>query len=248
MRRVKLLIEYVGRDYVGWQSQENGKSIQEQIELALFQIYKKNIRLFVSGRTDAGVHALGQVAHFDLDDDRLEEKKICYAINYFLKKNNDTIVIIDSEFVETTFHARFSVKKKIYLYKIFNRKIPSFFLEDRAWFIPVNLNLEKISKATKHLIGKHDFNSFRSSDCQAKSSVRTIENISISKFENMIKIRVFGKSFMHNQVRIIVGTLVNVGKGVFDVEIIPDIIKQKDRKKAGPTAPPSGLYLEKIEY
>lgn len=248
MQRVKLLIEYLGTDYVGWQSQNNGKSIQEEIEQALFEIFKKKIKIFVAGRTDAGVHAFGQVAHFDLESDKLEEKKIYYAINFFLKKNKNKITIIDSEFVGNTFHSRFSVKQKVYLYKILNRKTPSYIFEDRAWFVPGRVDIFKMKKASKYLIGRHDFNAFRSVDCQAKSSVKTIDDITFTENSNFIEIRVFGKSFMHNQVRIIVGTLLNVGRGLIDESSIREILNSKERKNAGPTAPAIGLYLEKIKY
>ncbi len=248
MQRVKLLIEYLGTDYVGWQAQKNGKSIQEEIESALSEIFKKRIKLFVAGRTDAGVHALGQVAHFDLEASKIEEKKIYYAINFFLKKNKNKITIIDSEFVDKTFHSRFSVKQKVYLYKILNRKTPSYIFEDRAWFIPEKLNLIKIKQASRYLIGKYDFNAFRSIDCQAQSSVRTIDEIVLTENEDFIELRVFGKSFMHNQVRIIVGTLINVGKEIIKESYMQQILDSKERKNAGPTAPASGLYLEKIKY
>ena len=248
MQRVKLLIEYLGTNYVGWQIQNNGKSIQEEIELALFEIFKKKIKLHVAGRTDAGVHAFGQVAHFDLEANKLEEKKIYYALNFFLKKNKNKITIIDSEFVDNSFHSRFSAKQKVYLYKILNRKTPSYIFEDRAWVIPGKLNLIKMKQASRHLIGRHDFNAFRSIDCQAKNSVKTIDEIIFEENGDFLEIRVFGKSFMHNQVRIIVGTLLNVGRELIDESSISQILNSKERKNAGPTAPASGLYLEKIKY
>ena len=248
MRRIKLLIEYNGTNYVGWQSQTNGRSIQSEIEESLTLVFNEKIKLYVAGRTDAGVHALGQVAHFDINNIKFDHSKIFKAINFFLKKKKNTITILNSKLVDDSFHARFSAKKKFYLYRILNRETQSFLSENRSWFVPQKINLEKMQKASFFFIGRHDLNAFRSTDCQSKTSIRTIETIEIKKKSNFINVRICGRSFMHNQVRIMVGTLINVGKDVFDVADIPEIIKSKDRKKAGPTAPSSGLYLEKIIY
>ncbi len=248
MRRIKLLIEYDGSDYVGWQKQKNGKSIQEEIENCLEKIFSEGITLYVSGRTDAGVHALGQVAHFDISSTKIKISKLNLAINSFLKKNNNKITILESSEVEKSFHARFSVKKKTYLYKILNRKTDSYLLKNKLWFIPVKLNTDKMKKSAKFLEGKHDFSAFRSANCQAQETIRSIEKIIIKKQRDFVDLKVHGRSFMHNQVRIIVGTLINVGKGKWDEKRIKEILKSQDRKKAGPTAPPHGLYLEKISY
>ena len=248
MNRIKLLIEYDGTDYIGWQNQNNGRSIQQEIENCLNQIFDQNIRLYVSGRTDSGVHALGQVAHFDLKDDKIKKENIFLALNNYLKKRNNKITILESRGVKDSFHSRFSAKKKIYLYKILNRKTPSHLLAYRTWVIPIKLDIKSMQISSKKLIGKYDFNAFRSVDCQAKTTIRSIENISIQKKNDEINIRVSGKSFMHNQVRIIVGTLVNVGKGKLNEKKITEILRSKDRRNAGPTAPACGLYLEKIFY
>jgi tRNA pseudouridine38-40 synthase len=248
MSRIKLLIEYDGTDYVGWQRQKSGRSIQQEIEECLNKMFKQNIRIYVSGRTDSGVHALGQVAHFDLKEQKIKTEKIFLALNDFLKKSENRITILESTDVKDSFHSRFSVKKKTYLYKILNRKTSSHLLANRTWFIPIKLDVKRMVISSKILIGKYDFNSFRSADCQAKKTIRSIENILIKKNNNNIDIRVSGKSFMHNQVRIIVGTLVNVGKGKWNENKIIEILRSKDRRNAGPTAPPCGLYLEKIFY
>ena len=248
MGRIKLTIEYDGSEYVGWQKQQNGRSIQEEIEICLEKLFNSKIKIYVSGRTDAGVHAFGQIAHFDLKKSHIETKKISNALNYLLKKSKNKITILKSEKVSAIFHSRFSVKKKIYLYKILNRSTPSFIQENRVWHFPRLLNTGKMKEASHVLIGKKDFNAFRSINCQAKTSIRSLEAIKIKKNNDNIEIRVFGKSFLHNQVRIIIGTLVNVGIGKWDDEKVLEILKSKDRTKAGPTAPSCGLYLEKVTY
>tara|TARA_B100000963_G_scaffold78988_1_gene67089 strand:- start:786 stop:1532 length:747 start_codon:yes stop_codon:yes gene_type:complete len=248
MGRIKLTIEYDGSEYVGWQRQQNGRSIQEEVEICLEKLFKAQIKIYVSGRTDAGVHAFEQIAHFDLKKSNIETKKISNALNYLLKKSKNKITILKSEEVSETFHSRFSVKKKIYLYKILNRSTSSFILENRVWHFPRLLNISKMKEASKVLTGKKNFNAFRSINCQAKTSIRSLEEIKIKKNKSNIEIRVFGKSFLHNQVRIIVGTLVNVGVGKWDCNKVLEILKSKDRTKAGPTAPSCGLYLEKVTY
>ena len=248
MKRIKLLIEYDGTQYVGWQSQQNGRSIQSEIEESLRELFNQPIKIYVAGRTDAGVHALGQVAHFDINNISIDHKKIFHAINFFLKKRKNKITILDSDIVDKSFHARFSVKKKFYLYRILNRTTQSFLLENRSWFIPQKIDLELMQKASKFLIGNHDFSAFRSVDCQSRVSVRTIDEIEIKRSTHFIDVRICAKAFMHNQVRIMVGTLVNVGKRIFQYTDIPKILNSKKRKNAGPTAPSEGLYLEKIIY
>ena len=248
MSRIKITIEYDGSYYQGWQKQNSGKTVQDEIEKSLFKLFGRQIRIYVAGRTDAGVHALGQVAHFDINQSRIDFKKISFALNYFLKKNKNKISILKSEKVEKSFNSRFSVRNKSYYYKILNRVSPSYVLEKRVWFISKKLNIEKMKQSSKVLIGKFDFNAFRSTNCQAKTSIRSIDDIKIKKEKDIIKIKVLGRSFLHNQVRILVGTLVNVGKGKWDQRKITEILNLKDRRKSGPTAPAYGLYLEKVNY
>jgi tRNA pseudouridine38-40 synthase len=248
MPRIKLKIEYDGTEYVGWQAQRNGVSIQGEIEESLKQIFNQEIKLYVAGRTDAGVHALGQVAHFDIENLSIETDKIFKALNFFLKKKKNKITILESKIVNKNFHSRFSVKKKYYLYQVFNRETQSYIQENKVWFIPQKINLERMKSASDFFLGKNDLNAFRSVDCQAKSSIRTIDEIKIKKESDFIRLRISGKSFLHNQVRIMVGTLIQVGKEILKETDIKRIIQSKDRKNAGPTAPPSGLYLEKILY
>ena len=248
MIRIKLLIEYNGEDYVGWQSQRDGKSIQNEIEKSLEEIYDTKIKLIVAGRTDAGVHALGQVAHFDLGDNKIPHEKIFKALNSNLRKRVNKITILKSTAVSSNFHARFSAKKKTYLYQILNRQSISYLQNKSSWFFPIPLDIEKMSSAATHLLGMHDFNAFRSIHCQSNNTVRSIDSISIKKQQKLISMRVKGKSFLHNQIRIIVGSIVMVGEGKWDINKIKSVLESKDRKTAGPTAPPHGLYLEKIIY
>ena len=248
MVRLKLLIEYDGSNYVGWQRQKSGKTIQEEIEKCLKVLCKSDIPLFVAGRTDAGVHALGQVAHFDIEPDKFEIKKICTALNSLLQKNKNSITILNCKRVSSSFHARFSAKKKTYHYKIYNRKFKSFIWENKVWFVNKELCLISMQNSSKYLLGTHDFNAFRSSNCQADNAERSIDDIRVSKKNNIINIRITARSFLHNQVRIIVGTMCDIGKGKWDVIKMKEILESKNRNLAGITAPPSGLYLEKIYY
>ena len=202
----------------------------------------------MAGRTDAGVHALSQVAHFDIENLSIETEKIFRALNFFLKKKKNKITILESKIANKGFHSRFSVKKKHYLYQILNRNTQSYIYENKVWFIPQKINIERMKNASEYFLGKNDLNAFRSVDCQANSSIRTIDEIKIKKESDFVKFRISGKSFLHNQVRIMVGTLIQVGKEILKERDIKRIIQSKDRKNAGPTAPASGLYLEKIIY
>lgn len=245
---IKLNIEYDGSNYVGWQSQLNGKSIQGEIEKSLIKIFKRKIPLYVAGRTDAGVHALDQVAHFEIDGGiDIDPKKLCMAINYYLGKHNQ-IIITKSSKENLKFHSRFSASERIYLYKIFNRRIPSPLVKTRNWFVPQRIDINLIQSASDILIGTHDFNSFRSTACQSKNSIRTIKQIEVKKSGYEITLKFSAKSFLHNQVRIVVGSLVNVGRKFWKKEKIKEILDEKDRSVAGPTAPAHGLYLKKIIY
>ena len=245
--RVKITIEYDGTDYVGWQKQINGKSIQEEIEKCLKQLFKKKTDLYVAGRTDSGVHALEQVAHFDTDY-CIDPKKIFLALNSLLQKSKNSISILNSEEVHPGFHSRFSAKKRTYLYKILNRKTFSPLDYNRFYHVPYCLDVSLMTNSSRYLIGNHDFNSFRSKHCQARNSVRTIENIIIIKRCEKIQIEISAKSFLYNQVRIIVGTLLNIGRKYWNEQKLIEILEAKDRNRAGPTAPSRGLYLKKIDY
>jgi len=243
---IKLVIEYDGTNYIGWQKQENGKSIQSEIEKSLSKIFKKKITIHVAGRTDSGVHALGQVAHFEVDT-KIQPKQIAMAINYHLGKKNH-IVILKSSKEKKTFHSRFSALERIYEYKILNRVTPSPLYRDRMWFVPFDIDTKLLESSAQVFMGKHDFNSFRSSECQARNSIRTINKIEIIKLGHIITLRFAARSFLHNQVRIIVGSLINVGRKFWDKKKLEQILVSKDRRLAGQTAPARGLYLKKIRY
>lgn len=245
---IKMEIEYDGTEYVGWQRQLEGKSIQGEIENCLEKIFKKKITIFVAGRTDAGVHALGQVAHFEIENCSIDPSKLYLAINSYLIKSHNQIVVKSSKKKSKNFHARFSAKKRIYEYRIFNKQVSSPFIYKRMWFVPQKLDLSLIKKASNYLIGSHDFNAFRSKDCQATSAYRSIESVCVKKKSFGVVITFKAQSFLHNQVRIMVGTLVNIGRSFWDVNRIKFILDSKDRKNAGKTAPPHGLYLKKVTY
>ncbi len=245
--RLKICIEYDGTSYVGWQKQQNGRSIQEEVEKCLKKIFKQDISIFGAGRTDAGVHAINQVAHFDINNN-LDLNSVLASMNFFLRKNKNSISILNIKKVSKNFHARFSVKKKVYAYKILNRKSQSPLSSGKSWFIPYFIDLEAMENASKFLLGENDFNAFRSKNCQSTKSIRTINQINFKKLKDEIVIRILAKSFLHNQVRIIVGSLINVGRGHWEPVKLHQILKKKDRTFAGPTAPAEGLYLEKVLY
>jgi tRNA pseudouridine38-40 synthase len=245
MHRYRITIEYLGTEFCGWQRQKNGISIQETIENAIFSFSGEKVEVFGSGRTDAGVHARGQVAHFDMCKDWNSEE-IFGALNYHLK--NRIISIISCEKIDSDFHARFSARERSYKYIILNRSAPPAIDKDLVWHIHKELNLEKMIKASKFFIGTHDFSSFRASECQASSPVKTINKLDIIKIGDYIEINISAKSFLHHMVRNIVGTLVLVGHEKISSEDIVTILEKKQRSEAGPTAPACGLYFMSVTY
>ena len=245
MPKYKIDIEYDGTNFVGWQKQENGISIQSSIEEAIKKLSSENVTVYGAGRTDAGVHAKEQVAHFETSKD-INLKNIRDGLNQHLRKL--PIAILSAEIVDENFNARFSAKLRSYQYKIVNRRSPLTFEKNLAWGIFKILNIQDMKEAAKLFIGKHDFNAFRSIDCQSTSSIKTINDCNIQEIDDYILINVSARSFLHSQVRIIVGTLVEVGKGRIKVQEIKEIINCKKRNRAGPTAPAHGLYLIKVEY
>ena len=245
MPKYKIIIEYDGTDFVGWQRQVNGPSIQHSIEKAVETMFSEKISVFGAGRTDSGVHAKGQVAHFNISKD-IALDTIRDGLNHFLRPL--PISILNAEKVDENFHARFSAQLRSYEYLIINRRSPLTLYKNQAWGIFKQLNFNAMKEAAIHFEGKHDFNGFRSIDCQASSSIKTIESCTVEKNEQYIVINVAAKSFLHSQVRIIAGTLVEVGKGKIKSEEVIKIIESKDRNRAGSTAPAHGLYLLKVEY
>ena len=246
MYRYQILIEYVGTSFVGWQIQKKGKSIQKTIQLTLTKLFKQKIILYGSGRTDAGVHALEQSAHFDVKNKIQNIDKLIKSLNFFL--NCKMISIIKIKKKKINFHARHSAKERIYLYIIQNRLSPSILNKDKEWHIKKKLDISLIKKGSKKLIGKHDFSTFRSSNCGAKSPIKTINDIIVSKSKNRIKLKFKSKSFLKNQVRSMVGCLKYLGEKKWNIRKFENVIIKKDRKKVAPPAPACGLYLEKIIY
>ena len=244
MHNHKIVIEYDGTNFVGWQQQENGQSIQSTLQEALFKLTGENIIIFGAGRTDAGVHAYGQVASFNLNK-KIEIDVIRDGLNQHLRPQ--PIAVQKAELVEDDFHARFSAKKRWYEYKIINRRPPLTIDVNRAWCVYKNLDIEKMKSESSSFLGKHNLNAFRSAHCQSKNSIKTIDSISIKNKDEQIIFEVSAKSFLHSQVRIMIGTLVDIAKGNINKTIL-DIINSKQREIAGQTAPAHGLYLKKIEY
>ena len=242
----QIIIEYDGTNFVGWQKQKNGSSIQQSIEKILTKILKEKIILHGSGRTDAGVHALGQSAHF-ISKSKIDNKFIFLnSINFFLNKKKISILRISRK--KLNFHARFSAKKREYKYVIINRIAPLSLEFNRAWHIKYILNFELIIKAAKLLKGKKDFSTFRSSSCNSKSPLKTLEEAIVKKSGMKIIIIFKSKSFLQQQVRSMVGCLKFVGEGKWNLKKFKYIIKSKTRSNCAPPAPAHGLYLFKVYY
>ena len=244
MRNIKLTIEYDGKDFNGWQRQPNKLNIQGEIESVLENITKEKIELIASGRTDAGVHAIGQVANFKTNS-KISIEKIPIAINSQVK---NSIRIKSAEEVDERFHSRYNCKKKTYRYIIDNSKYGSSIYRNLTYYMPVKLNVKEMQKAVKYFEGEHDFKAFKSSGTSSKSSVRTIYKAEVKEKNEYIIIELTGNGFLYNMVRIISGTLVDVGLGKIKAEDIQRIIQDRDRQKAGKTLPPQGLFLVKVEY
>ena len=244
MRNIKLLIEYDGKDFNGWQKQPNKLNIQGEIERAIETITGEKIDLIASGRTDAGVHSLGQIANFKTNSE-LPIDKFAVAINSKLKKS---IRIQKAEEVDERFHSRYNCKQKTYRYIINNSEQGTAIYRNLEYFVPQKLDVKEMKKAIKHFEGEHDFKGFKASGTSSKSSVRKIYKTDIRQENDRIIIEITGNGFLYNMVRIIVGTLVDVGLGKIKEDQIPAIIKSGDRNKAGKTLPPYALYLLKVEY
>ena len=248
--RYALLIEYNGSDLVGWQKQNEGISVQSSLEDAAKNIFNEDFEIQGSGRTDAGVHALGQIAHINLPKGhRLTSRHPFYIISAFNSLLRDSnIRVISSKPVKAEFNARFSAIKRFYKYRILCRAAPPGLDKGKVWHFRKKLDISLMQEGVKYLIGKHDFTSFRTIKCQAKSPVRTIDEVSFSREGEEVIMRVSAKSFLHSQVRIIAGTIVKIGDGTWDPKKILTILKGKNRNLAGPTAPADGLYLERVKY
>ncbi|MEG0371276.1 MAG: tRNA pseudouridine(38-40) synthase TruA [Clostridium sp.] len=244
MRNIKLIIEYDGTNYCGWQRQKYGVSVEETLEKVIIDLVQEDIEIIGSSRTDSGVHARGQVATFKTNS-RILARKFPLAINSKLPKD---IVVVSSEEVNMDFHPRRSSKGKQYSYRIFNRRIDPALMRNSYAHIKYELDIDKMKAAARYFVGKHDFSSFKSKGGSGKGSVREIYNLNIIKDGDYITIIVEGNGFLYNMVRIIAGTLIDVGRGRIPYDSIEDIINSKNRQKAGITAKAKGLYLEKVYY
>ncbi|GDX35507.1 tRNA pseudouridine synthase A [Alphaproteobacteria bacterium] len=249
IQRYRLEIEYDGTNYHGFQKQNNLNipTIENSLLKAINNIFNQDPIITVSGRTDAGVHALLQTINFDLNKNYFPYQ-IISGLNHYFRTNNHNISIIKCQKVNDDFNARLDAKMRHYRYIIINRNSPLTIDKYRAWHITKQLNVQDMIQASKILIGTHDFSSFRDADCQANSPIRTINKIFIDKIDSKILIEVSAKSFLHHMVRNIVGTLVYVGTGRYQVDFIKDILSAKNRNRSGPNAPACGLYFLKTDY
>jgi tRNA pseudouridine38-40 synthase len=243
--RYKLVVEYDGAGFVGWQRQDNGPSIQAALEAAVAGFCGEQTTVVGAGRTDAGVHALGQVAHLDLSKattaDTLRD-----ALNHHLRPAR--IAVLSAQQVEADFHARFSATSRSYLYRIVNRRAPLALERGRAWFVPVALDAGAMHEAAGVLVGRHDFTSFRAAECQANSPLKTLDRLAVDRQGEEIRIRAEARSFLHRQVRNMVGSLKLVGEGKWGRADLAEALAARDRRAAGPAAPAEGLYLTAVGY
>jgi tRNA pseudouridine38-40 synthase len=245
MPRYRLTLEYDGGPFRGWQRQSDGGSVQQALEDAVRGFCGEDVQVVAAGRTDAGVHARGQVAHLDLARSVTPET-LRNALNHHLRPR--PIAVLAAAVAPDDFHARFSAKARHYLYRIANRRAPLALDAGRAWQVPIPLDAEVMHEAAQHLIGRHDFTSFRSALCQAKSPVKTLDRLTIRRLGDRLEITALARSFLHHQVRNMVGTLKLVGEGRFPVSHVAAVLAARDRAAAGPTAPACGLYLMRVDY
>ena len=245
MDRYKIKIEYDGTTFVGWQFQKNGLSIQEVLQKAIFHFSKEKVTAIGAGRTDSGVHALAQIAHFDLKK-KIEKKIFLRGVNQHIGNKPVTILNIKRE--KKDFHARFNAKKRTYQYVIVNRQSPLTLQKNKAWHIRKKLDIKAMKKGAKLLLGTHDFSTFRASSCGAKSPIKTMEKISIKKNKDKITLKFTSKSFLQQQVRSMVGCIKYLGEGKWNMDIFIQSFKSKNRTKCAPPAPACGLYLKNISY
>ena len=244
MHNYKIIIEYDGTDYVGWQRQDNGLSIQQLIEESIQKLTNTKTSIFGAGRTDAGVHAKGQVASFELEN-FIDTDTIRDGLNHHLRPH--PVAILSTEKTDTDFNARFSAKLRWYEYKVISRRPPLTLQSNRVWCVHKTININKVIEQSKLFLGKYDLSAFRSINCQSKSAIKSINSFDVKTNEQEINFVISAKSFLHSQVRIMVGTLVDIGLGKIS-KSISEIISLKKREYAGVTAPPHGLYLTKVEY
>jgi tRNA pseudouridine38-40 synthase len=245
MPRYKLVIEYDGAPYVGWQVQAAGPSVQGVLENAVEAFCGERPMIQGAGRTDAGVHASGQAAHVDLSRD-WDPGTVRDALTAHLRPH--PIAVLAAEKVADDFNARFSAIKRHYLYRVINRRADLVLDRGRAWRVPRPLDADALHAAAQRLIGKHDFTTFRHADCQAKSPVKTLDQLDVERFGDEIRFIISARSFLHHQVRSMVGSLINVGEGRWSADDLADVLAARDRAACGTVAPAEGLYLVKVDY
>ncbi len=245
MPRYRLTLEYDGGPFAGWQRQDNGPSVQGALEEAIFKLSGESVTVTGAGRTDAGVHAFGQVAHFDLAKE-FPPDTIRDALNHHLRPA--PIAVLDAAVATEDFHARFSATARHYLYRILCRRSPPALERGRVWHIVRELDAEAMHAAAQTLIGQHDFTTFRAAECQAKSPLKTLDRLDVARAGEEIHINASARSFLHHQVRSMAGTLKLVGEGKWKPREVASALAAKDRARCGPVAPPEGLYLVRADY
>ena len=246
MTRYQILIEYVGSNFRGWQVQKKGKTVQGLIQEKISKLLKKNIIIYGAGRLDSGVHAKEQSAHFDCDSVIKNKDKFLKSINYFLRKENVSILALKKK--NQNFHARFSAKMRIYTYIIINRLSEPALEKNRSWHIMKKLDLDIMKRGAKKFEGTKDFSTFRAASCRAKSPIKTMKLVEIKYSKKVIKIEFRSQSFLQQQVRSMVGCLKYLGEKKWSLKKFEDVMKSKERSLCAPPAPPEGLYLTKIIY
>jgi tRNA pseudouridine38-40 synthase len=245
MPRYKLILEYDGTPFAGWQWQDGAPTVQRTLTDAIAALCGHPVKIAGAGRTDAGVHARGQVAHVDLARDWRADR-VRDAVNAHLRPH--PIAVLAAEKVSDTFDARFSAKKRHYLYRIINRRADLALERNRAWRVPRRLDAEAMHAAAQRLVGRHDFTTFRAAECQARSPVKTLDQLDVARHDDEVLIRTSARSFLHNQVRSMVGSLVLVGDGKWSARDLAHALAARDRAACGPVAPPDGLYLVRVDY
>jgi tRNA pseudouridine38-40 synthase len=245
MTRWKLTIEYDGAPFAGWQRQDNGPSVQAAVEQAILKLTTEQVTIAAAGRTDAGVHAYGQVAHADIEKPFAPDK-LRDALNAHLRPH--PVAVLLAEAMPDDFHARFSATGRHYLYRIVNRRSPLTLDAGHAWQVQADLDAGAMHRAAQHLVGHHDFTTFRAAECQAKSPVKTLDVFSVSRLGEEIQVTASARSFLHHQVRSMVGSLKLVGTGKWSERDMAAALAACDRSACGPVAPPDGLYLTRVDY
>lgn len=244
--RYKLTLEYDGGPFSGWQRLGEGPSVQATLEDAVEQLTGARADVVGSGRTDAGVHAMGQVAHVDIDKHFASPQRLADALNAHLRPH--PIAVLRAEETAPDFHARFDAVRRVYLYSILNRRAPAVLARGFVWRVARALDAEAMHAAAQRLLGQHDFTTFRDSQCQAKSPIKTLDRCDVSRQGEAVQVWCEARSFLHRQVRSMVGTLVEVGLGKMTADDMSDALAAKDRARCGPVAPPDGLYLTRVDY